>query len=62
MMGKELVPERSVIFNQLALTMAAEYFIEFSGRENFIGVIVPAAAVACVNSHHETITSSLDSR
>jgi hypothetical protein len=42
--------------------MTGAYFVEFSGRESFIGVIVLATAVACVNSHHETIISSLDFR
>jgi hypothetical protein len=61
-MKKEMVPETSVIFNQLERMMAREYFVEFSGRESFIAVIVLAAAAACVNSHHEIIISSLDFR
>jgi hypothetical protein len=35
MMGTEMVPETSVICNQLTLLRAREDFINFSGRESF---------------------------
>jgi hypothetical protein len=41
MMGTEMVPETSVIFNQLTWLIAQEYFINVSCQESFTSYIVP---------------------